>query len=235
MEQALSPVNYVLQYPVKKAKVVAIKKYKKSTTGYTSSGHRIAHAADAIPPEDMIRIKEYCLNSRKKKMGLRNWTLVLLGCNVGQRCGDITRLRIGDVMWNGKIKTKAEYMMEKTRTWTAFYLQDELKAVLLNYINSLDKTSANDWLFPLERGDGHLTTNSVYKLFYRIEQSLDLQWHFSTHSMRKTLGRTAYRIYGVKGVQQVLRQKDERSAMHYIGVTEDEIKSKYLSIPLSGI
>ena len=210
------------------------KKYIKSSTGYTAKGYRVPHASDPIPENELYRIRDYFLFSGKTRYGLRNWILVLLGINVGLRCGDLTRLRIKDVVKDNEIKTGIEYTAEKTRSKGIMYIQDSLKPDLIEYIASLKDKSPSSWLFPSERG-GPMRTNSVYKIFSRASKDLNLKFNFGTHSLRKSFGRNAYLQYGMDGAREVLRHRDNKSTMHYIGVTEDDIKEKALSLPVLGL
>lgn len=220
--------------PNKRKKTKERRQYEKSTTGYTSSGIRCAHASEAIPPGDFQKIKDYFLGTKKTRYGLRNYTLLLLGCNVGMRCGDLTYLHVGDVMRDGQIKTDVEYYAEKTRTWEHMYIAEVLKPQLMEYIDTLKDKSYSAWLFPAERG-GRMNTDSVGVLFRRTKKALGLTIHLGTHSMRKTLGKTAYPIYGASGVRELLRQRSEKSALHYIGVQEEDVMKKALDLPTFGI
>lgn len=202
-----------------------IRRYKKTKTGYTSDGRPAPHAAEAIPQEDLARLRDFFLNSNSTRYGLRNWTLVLMGVNVGLRCGDITSLRVGDIYRNGEIKTKVDYVQEKTSRWEVFYIQDSLKPDLLRYIKTLKDTSPSAWLFPNERG-GRLTTKSAYAILKRANEKLGFDFHFSTHSLRKTLGKNAYRQFGMDGARELLRHRDNKVTARYIGVTEDEIEKR---------
>lgn len=213
---------------VKPVKVEVKKVYKKSTTGYTARGVRCASAADPIPLEELPRIKEYIFNHMRSP--LRNWTLILLGINVGCRCGDLVKLRVSDV-WNGtEVKTDVQYMAEKTRSWEYMYIRDGIKPDIAAYINTLDNKSNGAWLFPSTRG-GKLTTNSVYRIFKTISDGLGLTFHFSTHSMRKTMGKTVYDQYGLKETREALRQRNDKSTMHYIREDEAERRRVALSLP----
>lgn len=205
------------------------KTYKKSTTGFTRDGRPVAHSADPIPPHELPRIKEYFLNG-KNRYGLRNWTLLLLGINIGMRCGDLTRLRVGQV-WDGKeVKTDVEYYAEKTRSWEKFYIRDDLKNDIKKYILSLKNQSSGAFLFPSERAD-HMKTNTVYQVFKKASNDLGLNFHFSTHSMRQTLGNMANDLHGLEAARLALRHRDYKSTMHYIKSDEVRTKSIMLSLP----
>lgn len=226
----------VKEYPDNVVKLRVKKVYQKSTTGYKSNGVRVPHKADAIPDEYLAVIKDYFLTNGKPKWRQRNWVLVLLGINIGNRCGDISRLHVGDVMWNGQMKSRVEYYAEKTRSWEVFYLQEALQNELAKYISTLANQSPAAWLFPSEHGKyEHLRTKSVWEIFHKAGKELDLPFHFSTHSLRKTLGRTAYKEYGVEGSRMLLRHKSEKSTLHYIGVTEDDVEEKAKGLPIKGI
>lgn len=211
------------------------KTYSKTKTGYTALGYRAAHAADAIPPEALRELRDYFLNTGKTRYGLRNWTLILMGIHVGLRCGDLASLRVGDVMERGEIKTRCEYVAEKTSRWEVFYVQDDLKPSLKDYIATLKDQSPSAWLFPTERG-GHLTTKAVYLIFKRAEEAIGkFDFHFSTHSMRKTLGKNAYEQFGMDGARELLRHRDNKVTARYIGVTEKEIESKAVNLQIKGV
>lgn len=213
--------NNIVKFPKKKI-------YARSTTGYKSNGGRIPHAADPIPQEILSQIKEYFSD---KKYGLRNWTFLIFGINSGNRCGDIGKLRIGDVVgFDGKIKTDVEYMAQKTRTWEHIYIRDELKPDIENYIKTLRNQSRGAWLFPTQN-DKPMNSNTYWKVLNEVRTELKLDIHLSTHSMRKTLGRTAYEIYGMDGARELLRHKNNKVTARYIGVTEETVREKALNLP----
>lgn len=213
--------NKVVKFPKKKI-------YAKSNSGYKSNGVRVSHAADAIPKEDLARIKEFFSG---KKFGLRNWTFLIFGINSGNRCGDIGRLRIGDVVgFDGKIKTDVEYMAQKTRTWEHLYIRDELKPDITAYIETLPDKSRGAWLFPTKQGNP-MTAKRYWDVLNEVSKELNLDYHLSTHSMRKTLGRTAYEVYGMDGAREMLRHRNNQVTARYIGVTEEAIREKALNLP----
>lgn len=219
--QHFSSGNKLVEFPKRKV-------YVKSNTGYKSNGGRVPHSADPIPPCELARIKEYLLSTRN---GLRNWTFLLFGINSGNRCGDIGRLKIGDVVgFDGKIKTDVEYMAQKTKSWEHLYIREELKPDIETYISTLENKSKGAWLFPTQTGSP-MTSNTFWKILNRTKKDLNLDFHLSTHSMRKTLGRTAYEAYGMDGAREMLRHKNNQVTARYIGVTEDEIRNKALKLP----
>ena len=224
------PKNNVTFFPGVKPKI----KYKKSSSGYTSTGKRIAQAAQRIPPEVLPALKNYFLSGKKTRYGKRNWVMLLLGINVGLRCGDLAKLRVGDIMFEGAVKSEVTYRAQKTRTTEWFYINDELKPVLLEYVSGLKDKSDNAWLFPGERGEG-LSTDGVYKIFCRAQKDLGLDFHMSTHSMRKTFGRNVYESKGMDVARELLRHRDNKSTLHYIGVTEEERRGHAMQLPTIGL
>ena len=216
------------------AKLEQKKRYARSKTGYTSTGKRVARAADPIPPHELARIKAYFLGTKATRYGLRNWMIVLLGINIGCRCGDLCKLRLCDIIERNEIKTCVEYTAEKTRSSEVFYLQDSIKHELVKYIETLPDKSPGAFLFQGERGGG-LTTGAVRKLFTKAAKDLNLDFHFSAHSLRKSYGRKAYEVYGMDGARELLRHRDNKSTAHYIGVKEEHIKEKALSLPNLGL
>ena len=211
----------VIQFPKRKG-------YSKSTTGYKSTGGRVPHAADPIPPEALSRIKDYFSG---KEFGLRNWTFLIFGINSGNRCGDIGKLRIGDVVgFDGQIKTDVEYMAQKTRTWEHLYIRDELKPDIAAYIKTLPDQSRGAWLFPTKTGCP-MSSKTYWKILKKASEDLNLDFHLSTHSMRKTLGKAAYETYGMDGAREMLRHKNNQVTARYIGVTEEAVREKALKLP----
>ena len=213
--------NKIVQFPKKKI-------YSKSNSGYKSNGIKVAHSADAIPREVLSDIKEYFSD---KRFGLRDWTFLIFGINSGNRCGDIGKLRIGDVVgFDGRIKSDVEYMAQKTRTWEHLYIQDELKPIIEEYIKTLQNQSRGAWLFPTNNGNP-MSTKTYWKILNKVRTDLELDFHLSTHSMRKTLGTTAYEAYGMDGARELLRHKNNKVTARYIGVTEDAVREKALNLP----
>lgn len=212
------------------------------------------HRADVIPDMETIEsIKAYLL-SKTGRHGYRNYMIFLTGLECGRRCGDILKLRVCDV-WDGdqvfdevwhveektsrKENSKSENIAEvvvKKRIMN-FVLSDKFRQELKAYIIQRH-LGMNDYLFasqkPDENGDLRLGTRSYYAILRKVNGDLELKFHFSTHSMRKTYARYRYEemkrnrdkydIEPLSMIQWMLGHKSPEVTLRYLDITNEEQK-----------
>lgn len=208
--------------------------YGKNSLRDSSRGVRY----DVIPfkkMKDIEKIKQYLLG----KLNKRDYTLFVVGINVGLRCGDLVSLKIGDVSFSKtQIKDTVMIVEGKTKKIREFELNSSAKDAIKLYLNTLDNYDSDGWLFPSRKGTGPIKVDSVRKIIKELCDNLNIRGNYGTHSLRKTFG---YHCY-MKNIQSnplilpVLQKMFNHSSptitTRYIGITSDEISNAYQSLNL---
>lgn len=207
---------------------------------------RIPTPANVIPtPQVIEEIKEYLL-FHSGKYGYRNYVIFRLGLNVGRRCGDLLALRVSDVYQNGKVVDSIDQLVEsKTGKRITLYLSDDLKEELRQYIQAnMLHHYPSSYLFPSQKANsiGHLSTKSYWRIMNDVEKQLQLQFHLSTHAMRKTFARyrynymmahrDEYQVDPLVIMQKILGHSSQQITIDYLDLTKEDIKKAMTSITL---
>ena len=207
---------------------------------------RVASPANVIPtPQIIEEIKDYLL-FHSGKYGYRNYIIFLLGINVGRRCGDLLALHVSDVYQNGKVVDHITQLVEsKTGKRITLYLSDDVREELRQYIyaNMLHHYPSS-YLFPSQKGHnaGHLSTKSYWRIMNDVENTLQLNFHISTHAMRKTFARyrydymvahrDEYKVDPLVIMQKILGHSSQQITIDYLDLTKEDIQKAMTSITL---
>ena len=70
-----------------------------------------------------------------KQQSLRDFCLFVVGINSGLRISDLLKLRICDVIENGKLKDRITLREKKTNKFKDFPLSEKTKQALKEYLN----------------------------------------------------------------------------------------------------
>ncbi len=82
----------------------------------------------------------------------------------------------------------------------------------------------DDYLFPSRQG-GHITVNTVYKLYIKIGRELGRD-DIGCHTLRKTYGRFYYlKTHDIATLMYLFNHSSEKITKRYIGITDDDAKS----------
>ena len=195
----------------------------------------IQRAADPVKDKAVLeQIKAVILDN--KRYARRNWLIFVVGINIGRRCGDLLKLRIGDVFDGQEVKSEVVHREEKTQKVISFWLSDPVKEAIREYLDSRSGFSLNDYLFPSQKG-GHLLTASYWLILHEICKKLDLGFRLSTHSMRKTWAYHLYQTYKdvrfeggydiVDSLQLMLGHSSRLITLHYLGIDHQVMQSLY--------
>lgn len=215
------------------------------------------HAADPIKnPEDIFRIINYFISTGDYRDNL----LFVMGINFGLRCGDLLRMKFGDIIKSqNEFKQEVRIEEEKTDKVDAktgektkrgnirtCYMNDAVMDAAVLYFSSLDSPiDLNEYLFTslsnnrsqcyydsysYKDTNAPITTYSVERMLKRvINDKLGIDVHAGTHLMRKTF---AYNVLvnapdrnrALEFLQYALGHKSQASTLHYIGITDDEMR-----------
>ena len=152
-----------------------------------------------------------------------------------------------------KNKETGEFIDGKIKT-RDIYINDTVKDALALLASSKESISLNDYIFKSEapsasyyskqRADGHgakhdhMTRQAVHKILRQtVNEILQYDIHASTHCMRKTYARFIWdnapdQRSALAFLQKNLNHASSASTLHYIGVTQDEIKDVAFNLAL---
>ena len=190
-------------------------------------------AADPIRSvEDIERIKNYFLSYGKESLRRRNYTIFCLGISTGLRASDLLTLKIGDVFKDDEFVDEVVIREKKTGNITHTNLNAEIKDILFKYFQSLDEIDEDAYLFPAQSQYGHLQVKTLYDMFDKAQDDLHLDFHFSTHSLRKTFAYWTIRMHYydqniIFSLQDMLNHRDIKNTLYYSGHTKDHLKTLY--------
>ena len=196
----------------------------------------VRQTSDPIKDEKTLIEIEKCLKSNGK-YGERNWLIFVLGINLGRRCGDILNLKIKDV-YDGYNVREGLFAIreEKTEKVAQIAFNSDTRQAITNYLSRFDEIDMDGYLFPSQKG-GNLSRKSYWRIMKGIQKELDLNFHFSTHSMRKTWAYTLYQKYkdvsfygGVDIVDQLqfmLNHSSRLMTLRYIGITTETVQELF--------
>lgn len=169
--------------------------------------------------KDIENIKKLLSNNK------RDLLLFTLGINNGLRCGDLLKLRVGDVrkMKPGETLTIRE---EKTGKTNVLMINKTSHKIVKDYLNET-KLNDEDFLFQSRKGDNKpLTVGTVNNLVKDWCRSINLKGNYGTHSLRKTFGFIQRKKYGVSSelICKRFNHSSPSVTMRYLGITSSEVQ-----------
>lgn len=227
VENLVSIFDYCVPYEVEKNKSSYVK-------------DSVEHGADVIKDlETLKKIKDFILNNTGK-YGLRNFMIFVFGLNVGRRCGDTLKLKIGDIydFHRNEVKDRVVHIEQKTGKRIGFYIPEKLKPILFDYINGLEDICEHTPLFRSQKGEA-LGRKSYWRILKDVQKGLDLNLNLGTHSCRKTFGYFTFKTLKDNGdalalqtVREIFGHSAEKITSGYIGLTDDTVRNAYNSVIL---
>lgn len=185
---------------------------------------RTVGAKRALKPKQIWEIRFY-LNQRRR---LRDRALFDLAIDSKLRGCDLVRMKIGDVVSGGQIRSRAIVMQQKTGRPVQFELLPDARASLLAWLERRGGT-VNDYVFPSRVDhDGHLSTRQYARLVDEWVTGVGLmRSEYGTHSLRRTKASIIYRATGnLRAVQILLGHSKIENTVRYLGIdVEDALAS----------
>lgn len=226
---ALKPTATVINLPVAKKEWI--------DSSRTSRGIKKAEAADPIrEAEDIVRIAEYLLTHGKNQWyGYRNRMAFVLGVSTGLRVSDLLRIKIEDVLnEDGTIVDYLRIQEKKTRKYNDPKIGTAAKTAISEYLASLESFTREEYLIRSERG-GKLDESQLYRTLSAVEKGLNLPYHFSTHTMRKTYGYWTIRNnpndnMALIHLQMMFNHSSPQTTLTYCGINREEEDKYYNGI-----
>lgn len=179
--------------------------------------------------KEIEKMKQYL----KGKDNLRDYTIFVVGINVGLRAGDLLSLKWADVLnENGTIKDNLLITEEKTSKTKELTLNNSVKDALSEYLKSLQGLES-DYVFSSRKGNEHLQVRSLHRIIKQATRDLNIKGNYGTHSLRKTFGYHRYKAgIPLETLQKMFNHSSQAITLKYIGITKEVIQDAYKSINL---
>lgn len=187
--------------------------------------------------DDIAKLREYFFGKyekTKRSIYLRDWAMLVIGVNTGLRISDIQNLHFRN-FYNEDMEMQERITIKERKTGKLreVIITEAMKDAVATYVRSL-KTHLymNDPIFFVMR-DGRIdriSRKSVYHNFQRAKEACGFDFHFGTHSMRKTFATAAtviarkrkWQMDAVTLVQNMLGHSNPQTTLRYIGVWNEE-------------
>ena len=179
---------------------------------------------DRIAVEPIREIKN--IESIKKLLSnnTRDLLLFTMGINNGVRCGDLLKLKVGDVNHlkpNGTLKIREQ----KTGKQNILMVNKTCHKILKQYLDEA-KPDDNDYLFKSRKGHNEpLTVGSTNLLVKSWCRAINLKGNYGTHTLRKTFGYIQRTKFGI-GWELLCKRFNHSSpsvTMRYLGIEDKEV------------
>ena len=179
---------------------------------------------DRIAVEPIRDIKN--IESIKKLLSnnTRDLLLFTMGINNGVRCGDLLKLKVGDVN-HLKPNDTLKIIEQKTGKQNILMVNKTSHKILKQYLDEI-KPDDDYYLFKSRKGDNNpLTVGSTNLLVKSWCRSINLKGNYGTHTLRKTFGYIQRTKYGI-GWELLCKRFNHSSpsvTMRYLGIEDREV------------
>lgn len=167
-----------------------------------------------IPPkQDLIML----LNSVEN---LKHKSMMLLMYGSGLRVSEVVRLRICDIC--GKtMRVRVDKAKHDTNRYTI--LSETALTVLRDYFRayfSLTGYKPDDWLFPGQNRNNHITAKTIKNVFIEHRNKLGLHSNISAHTLRHCFATHCLENgVAIAFIQQLLGHRNIKTTMKYLHMT----------------
>ena len=181
---------------------------------------RTVGAKRALKPKQIWQIRFYLNQNRR----LRDRALFDLAIDSKLRGCDLVRMKIGDIVSGGQIRTRAIVMQQKTSRPVQFELLADARASLLAWLERRGGT-LDDYVFPSRVNHAeHLSTRQYARLVDDWVTAVGLmRSEYGTHSLRRTKASIIYRATGnLRAVQILLGHSKIENTVRYLGIDVED-------------
>jgi site-specific recombinase XerC len=187
-----------------------------------NAGRKVG-AKRALKPRQVWGIR-FFLDQHQR---VRDRALFDLAIDSKLRGCDVVKVKIGELVSGGQIRTRAIVVQRKTRRPAQFELQDDARASLLEWLGRRGGT-VDDYAFPSRLNHAaHISTRQYARLVDEWVTGIGLRSDdYGTHSLRRTKASIIYKATGnLRAVQILLGHMKIESTVRYLGVdVEDALK-----------
>ncbi|MCK9471775.1 MAG: tyrosine-type recombinase/integrase [Bacilli bacterium] len=180
--------------------------------------------------KDINKIKQYLQGKDNK----RDYTIFVVGINIGLRAGDLLSLKWSDVLDDrGKIKESTYITEEKTSKGKPLELNQATQKALQDFKSTLVNVGMDDYIFSSRKGNSHLQVRSLHKIINDVVRELKIEGNYGTHSLRKSFGYHRYNNgIRLETLQKIFNHSTQAMTLKYIGITKEVIQDAYNSVNL---
>ena len=184
-----------------------------------NAGRKVG-AKRALKPKHIWGIRFFLDQQRR----LRDRALFDLAIDSKLRGCDVVRLKIGDLVSGGQVRTRAVVVQQKTGRPVQFELLSDARGSLLAWLQRRGGT-LGDFVFP-SRVDHttHLSTRQYARLLDEWVTGIGLRREdYGTHSLRRTKASIIYKATGnLRAVQILLGHTKIENTVRYLGVDVED-------------
>jgi integrase len=184
-----------------------------------NAGRKVG-AKRALKPKQIWGIRFYLDHHRR----LRDRALFDVAIDSKLRGCDVVRLKIGDIVSGGQIRTRATVTQTKTGRPVQFELLSDARASLLAWLQRRGG-ALGDYVFPsrIDHSD-HLSTRQYARLVDEWVTGVGLRREdYGTHSLRRTKASIIYKATGnLRAVQILLGHSKIENTVRYLGVDVED-------------
>ena len=168
-------------------------------------------------------------NFLKKHDHIRESHLLMIGCNIALRIGDLLQLRFDQFDNNQTDVVEQKTGKGKTLTFnnTVFAhvaaLREHYRTKGIDPVYLFQSTAKN------VKSITPVSPSWVNRKFSEAQEAVNLDYNIGTHSMRKTWGYNAYkRGVDIREIQKALNHKSVSTTLAYIGITKKKQSQLYI-------
>jgi site-specific recombinase XerC len=184
-----------------------------------NAGRKVG-AKRALKPRQVWAIRFFLDQHRR----LRDRALFDLAIDSKLRGCDIVKVKIGDLVSGGHIRSRAIVVQQKTGRPVQFELMDDARASLLAWLERRGGT-VEDYAFPsrIDHAD-HISTRQYARLVDEWVTGTGLRREeYGTHSLRRTKASIIYKATGnLRAVQILLGHTKIENTVRYLGVDVED-------------
>jgi integrase len=184
-----------------------------------NAGRKVG-AKRPLKPRQVWAIRFYLDQHRR----LRDRALFDLAIDSKLRGCDVVRIKVGDLVSGGHVRTRAIVVQQKTRRPVQFEIMADAHASLLAWLQRRGG-ALTDYAFP-SRTDhsAHLSTRQYARLVDEWVMGIGLRREeYGTHSLRRTKASIIYKATGnLRAVQILLGHTKIENTVRYLGVDVED-------------
>lgn len=181
---------------------------------------RIVGAKRALKPQQVWAIRFWLDQERR----LRDRALFDFAVDSKLGGCDVVKVRIGDVVSGGRIRTRATVVQQKTGRPVQFEILEPARTTILAWLEHRGGM-LDDYAFPSRTNHAaHISTRQYARLVDEWVVGIGLRSEdYGTHSLRRTKASIIYKATGnLRAVQILLGHSKIESTVRYLGVDVED-------------